>query len=76
MDYEFINSFKKPQVQNNWFLDLNPLSKLNIILILAIIPIVAKSWVVSVGIILFYFILAAASNRIKQFSKAIFGLGF
>jgi energy-coupling factor transport system permease protein len=75
MDYEFINSFKKPQVQNNWFLDLNPLSKLNIILILAIIPIVAKSWVVSVAVILVYFILATASSRIKQFSKVYIRLG-
>lgn len=69
MDFEFINSFKKPQVQNNWFLDLNPLSKLNIILILAIIPIVVKRWEVSVVIILFYFLIAAVSSRLKQFSK-------
>lgn len=69
MDYQFIDSFRKPQIQHNWFLDLNPLSKLNIIIIIAIIPILSHSWQVNVAVITFYFFLAIASNRLKQFSK-------
>lgn len=69
MDYEFVDSFKKPQVQNNWFLDLNPLSKLNIVIVLAVVPMIAQSWQVSMAMIIFYFFLATASSRLKQFSK-------
>ncbi|MFE4242834.1 energy-coupling factor transporter transmembrane component T family protein [Peribacillus butanolivorans] len=75
MDYEFIHSFKKPQLTGNWFLDLNPLTKLNIVIALAIVSIISKNWQVSVSIIAFYFLLAALAGRIKPFAKLYIKLG-
>ncbi|KON86566.1 hypothetical protein AF332_06850 [Sporosarcina globispora] len=75
MDYEFIYSFKKPQLTGNWFLDLNPLTKLNIVIVIAIISILSLSWQVSASIIAFYFLLAALAGCLKRFSKMYIKLG-
>jgi len=75
LDYEFINSFKKPQLTGNWFLDLNPLTKLNILIVIAIISILSKSWQVSTSIIAFYFLFAALAGCLKRFSKMFIKLG-
>ncbi|MFK9092184.1 energy-coupling factor transporter transmembrane component T family protein [Bacillus salipaludis] len=75
MDYDFAYSFKKPQLTGNWLLDFNPLSKLNILLASSLVPILAYQWQVSVGFILFYFVLAAVAGRFTSFAKMYLKLG-
>ncbi|WP_183192594.1 energy-coupling factor transporter transmembrane component T family protein [Brevibacillus fluminis] len=75
MDYEFAYSFKNPQLTGNWLLDLNPLSKLNMIVVFAILPIIAHTWQVNVTMILCYFLLAAAAGRFVQFAKTYLRFG-
>jgi energy-coupling factor transport system permease protein len=75
MDYEYIFSFKKPQLTDNWFLDLNPLTKLNLVIAIAIFSIISKSWQVSVCIILFYFLLATIAGKFYSFAKIYIKLG-
>ncbi|GGK02335.1 cobalt ABC transporter permease [Lentibacillus kapialis] len=75
MDAEFINSYRNPQLSGNWFLDLNPLSKMNIIIILAFIPVFYPSWQVSIGATLFYILLAVTSGRFKNFISPFLKLG-
>lgn len=75
MDYEFINSFKKPQLTGNWLLDLNPISKFNILIAVAIVSIISKSWQVSVCIIVLYFLLAVLTGTLQRFSKVYVKLG-
>ncbi|MED4582681.1 energy-coupling factor transporter transmembrane component T [Brevibacillus choshinensis] len=75
MDLDFAHSFKKPQLTGNWFLDLNPLSKLNILIVLAIVPMITQSWKVNIGMIAFYFLLAGAAGCFNRFSKMYIRFG-
>ncbi|WP_028776008.1 energy-coupling factor transporter transmembrane component T [Shimazuella kribbensis] len=75
MDYEFAYSFKKPQLTNNWILDMNPLSKLNLLIILFIIPITVQSWKWNVMIIIFYFLVALVAGCFKRFTRLYLRFG-
>ncbi|ASN04256.1 energy-coupling factor transporter transmembrane component T [Virgibacillus necropolis] len=75
MDEGFINSYRKPQLTGNWFLDLNPLNKLNIIIILVFIPIFYSYWQASVGITILYIILSMIAGSFKKFIGPFLKLG-
>ncbi|MBP0724148.1 energy-coupling factor transporter transmembrane protein EcfT [Bacillus sp. RG28] len=75
MDYEYVFSFNKPQLTGNWFLDLNPLTKLNLVIAIAIFSIISKSWQVSVCIIILYFLIAAIAGKFYSFAKIYIKLG-
>lgn len=67
MNKSFIYSFKEPQLYDNWFLDINPLNKINIIIALLLIPIFSPYWQVSVGVTLIYILIAVAANSFQKF---------
>lgn len=75
MDEAFINSFRKPQLTGNWFLDLNPLNKINFIIILAFIPVFYSDWKVSVGITMLYIIFSMIAGCFKKFISPFLKLG-
>lgn len=75
MDYEFAYSFKKPQLTGNWFLDAHPFIRLNLLLVLAIVPMISQQWQVNVAMIAIYFLLAGAAGTIKRFSQMYIRFG-
>ena len=76
---DFVQKFFAPQTTGNWFKDLNPLSKLNILLVLAFTALVAQSIVFSFGLCVFYYLLAILIGEFKYFnnlfSKLIITIG-
>ena len=65
---DFVQTFFSPQTTGNWFKDLNPLSKLNILLVLAFTALVAQSIAFGVGLCLFYYLLAILIGELKYFN--------
>lgn len=65
----FIDSFLKPQTTGNWILDLNPISKLIISILVGFSAIIAQSIPYSFALCLLYFILAAAAQKLRAFSN-------
>ena len=65
---EFVQKFFSPQTAGNWFKDLNPLTKLNLLLVLAFTTLVAQSIPCALGLCLFYYLLAILIGEFKYFS--------
>ena len=65
---EFVQKFFSPQTAGNWFKDLNPLTKLNLLLVLAFTALVAQSIPCALGLCLFYYLLAILIGEFKYFS--------
>jgi energy-coupling factor transporter transmembrane protein EcfT len=80
VDKNFIESLRKYQTVDNWFLDLNPLSKLNILFALGFSAMIVNDWRYGFSLCGFYCILAFVANRGGKFLKPfsvivlIFGL--
>lgn len=75
MDQAFIDSYKKPQLSNNWFLNLNPLNKINLYVALALIPLFFQHWQANVAITLLYITLAIISGQFSKFISPFLKLG-
>lgn len=65
---EFVQKFLDYQTYGNPFKDLNPLSKLNLLLVLAFIPLVAQNTVLAFCLCLGYYFLAAYIGEFKYFN--------
>jgi len=76
---EFINSFFEYQKKGNWFLDLNPLTKLNILIIIGFTAFIVEDWKYTISMCIIAYIFAAISGVVKRFnsifSKLLLGLG-
>lgn len=66
---EFTQSFMKPQTTGNYIQDLNPLSKLNILLALGIAPFFVKDYRFGFGMAAVYLLLALMARKFKPFFK-------
>ncbi|WP_235817512.1 hypothetical protein [Gracilibacillus timonensis] len=75
MDETFINSYRSPQLSNNWLLNVNPLNKMNIYVALGLVTLFFQHWQVNVGITLVFVMLAIASGRFKNFIGPFLKLG-
>ncbi len=64
----FVQKFFAPQTTGNWFKDLNPLSKLNLLLVMAFTALVAQSIPYAVGLCVFYYLLAILIGEFKYFN--------
>lgn len=69
MDKSFIDSFRDYQKFDNWFIDFNPLSKLNILFALGFSSMLVNNWKYGFSLCVLYCIFAFAVNRGKQFMK-------
>ena len=67
MDIDFINRFRDYQRTGNFWLDLNPLTKLNICLAFAISALVMMDYRYGIPLCLFICVLAAFSGKFKEF---------
>lgn len=65
----FIDSFRKYQQFDNWFLSLNPLSKLNILFALGFSSMLLNDWRYGFPLSAVFCILAFAVNRGRKFLK-------
>lgn len=64
---DFVQSFIDYQTTGNWFKDLNPLSKLNILLVFAFAALVAQNIAFSLCLCAAYYVLAALIGEFKYF---------
>lgn len=69
MNQDFINSFRDYQRFDNWFLGLNPVSKLNMFFALGLTAMIARQWVFGFSLCLCYCIFAPAIGKGKAFFK-------
>lgn len=65
----FVEQFLHPQCSGNWFIDLNPLTKLNILLVLAFTSLVTQNIIFSVALCVAYYILALLIGKLKYFNN-------
>ena len=66
---EFVQKFLDYQTYGNPFKDLNPLSKLNILLVLAFTPLVAQNTLFAFVLCFCYYLLAIYIGEFKYFNK-------
>ena len=69
MERTFIDSFRHDQTYHNWFLDFNPLSKLNLLFALGFASMAAASWEFGLPLCLVYCILAFCAGKGMSFLK-------
>lgn len=68
MNQDFINSFRKPVEFPNWFIGLNPLSKLNLCFVIGFACWLIKDWRIGFAMCAFYFVFAFAIGVGKKFT--------
>lgn len=80
MKNSFIDGFRGYQKFGNWFLDFNPLSKLNILFALGFSSMLINKWQYGFGLCIIYCIFAFMVNRgakfMKPFSVIVLIFGF
>jgi energy-coupling factor transport system permease protein len=69
MDTEFINSFRSYQKRGNFWLDLNPLTKLNICVAFAFTALIMLDYRYGIPLCLASCLIAVLSGRFKEFFK-------
>lgn len=69
MDKNFIDSFRDYQKFDNWFIDFNPLSKLNILFALGFSSMLLNNWKYGFSLSVLYCVFAFFVKRGKQFVK-------
>jgi len=67
MNYEFVNQYRKPKDYGNVIQNLNPISKLNLMLVLGISPFIVQNYVYGFAMVLFFIIISAAAGSFKSF---------
>lgn len=69
MDLEFINSFKDYQKFPNWFISLNPLSKMNMLFAIGFSAWLIKNFWFGFPLCIFYYVFAFLVGKGKPFAK-------
>lgn len=67
MDYEFVSQYAQPKKTGNCIRDLNPLSKLNLMLVLGISPFIVQNYVYSFAIVLFFTLVSVFAGSFRSF---------
>lgn len=80
MDMDFINSFNQYQKFDNWFLDFNPLSKMNILFALGLSAMIVKQWkygfMLCILYCIFSLLVGCGKKFIRTFSVLVLIFGF
>lgn len=80
MEGRFVDSFRYYQTYRNWFLDFNPLSKLNLLFALGFASMAAASWEFGLPLCIVYCILAFCAGKgmsfLKPFGVVVLIFGF
>lgn len=75
MNIDFINSFRGYISTGNFLLDLNPFSKLNLLLIMPLFATLLPGWIPAVCTLLLLFVIALAGDCFKAFAQIYFKVG-
>jgi len=67
MDYGFINQYKQPKKSGNMIRDLNPITKLNLMLVLGLSPFFVQNFIYGFSMVIFFVIVSAAAGCFKSF---------
>jgi energy-coupling factor transporter transmembrane protein EcfT len=68
MEESYFEKYCKYHKYNNWFCDLYPLTKLNILLIFALSPLLIQNYFYGMGLCALYYLIALCSGRLKYFN--------
>ena len=67
MDYEFVQKYMEPKRTGNIIRDLNPMSKLNLMLVLGLSPFIVQNYIYGFGMVLFFILVSAAAGCFRSF---------
>ena len=67
MDYEFVQKYMEPKRTGNNIRDLNPMSKLNLMLVLGLSPFIVQNYIYGFGMVLFFILVSAAAGCFRSF---------
>lgn len=67
MNYEFIEQYRKPKDNGNFIRNMNPLSKLNLMLVLGISPFIVQNFIYGFAMVLFFILVSALAGSFKSF---------
>ncbi|RRD95869.1 energy-coupling factor transporter transmembrane protein EcfT [Clostridiales bacterium COT073_COT-073] len=67
MDYGFIEKYNQPWTSGNPIRDLNPLSKLNLMIVLGLSPFVVQNYVYGFGMALLFIIISILAGCFRSF---------
>ncbi|MEF9946658.1 MAG: energy-coupling factor transporter transmembrane component T [Lachnospiraceae bacterium] len=67
MDYEFVNQFMQPKRSGNFIRDLNPMSKLNLMLVLGLSPFIVQNFIYGFSIVIFFILVSALAGSFQSF---------
>ena len=67
MDYEFVQKYMEPKRTGNIIRDLNPMSKLNLMLVLGLSPFIVQNYIYGFGMVLFFILVSVAAGCFRSF---------
>ena len=67
MDYEFIQQYMEAKRTGNVIRDLNPMSKLNLMLVLGLSPFIVQNYVYGFAMVLFFIFISACAGCFRSF---------
>ncbi|MDR2020825.1 MAG: energy-coupling factor transporter transmembrane protein EcfT [Treponema sp.] len=68
MEESYFERYCKYHKYNNWLCDLYPLTKLNILLIFALSPLLVQNYLYGICLCALYYLMALCSGRLKYFN--------
>jgi len=67
MNYEFVDQYRKPKDYENVIQNLNPISKLNLMLVLGISPFIVQNYKYGFAMVLLFIMISAAAGSFQSF---------
>lgn len=69
MEYEFVKKYLEPKKTGNVILDLNPMSKLNLMFVFGLLPFLIQNYWFGFGMVLFFMAIAKLAGKFQTFFK-------
>lgn len=69
MEYEFVKKYLEPKKTGNVILDLNPMSKLNLMFVFGLLPFLIQNYWFGFGMVLFFMAVAKLAGKFQTFFK-------
>lgn len=67
MNYEFVKQYMQPKRSGNFIRDLNPLNKLNLMLVFGVSPFIVQNYIYGFGMVLFFILVSALAKCFGSF---------
>ena len=76
MDYEFVQKYMEPKRTGNIIRDLNPMSKLNLMLVLGLSPFIVQNYIYGFGMVLFFILVSLHFFHVLESAAFIWSISF